>query len=350
MIEIKSFGKVYNRRIDEITLTNKNGMYVSSCTFGCSITEIATPDVNGVIENVVCSFDTVEKYAQYPQFFGAAIGPFAGRLEDAVIEINSSMYQAEPNEGKHLLHGGKEGFHNQIWQYEIGESLRGPFVKYKLNITSKNFPVNLNMSITYTLTDTNELIILYEGISDADTVLNCTNHSYFNLSGNLKRTIEGHLLQFTSKEMLYINEQGVPLGKIENVANTLFDFNKKKPLREVIGHQDVQVQLAGGGIDHPFFLEQNEIVLIDEESGRKLTIITDQRALVVYTGNKIGSGYSFKEAPAQNFLGICLEVQNAPNSVKHKNLPSALLKKNTPYVHETIYKFSTIEITDSEIY
>lgn len=341
MIEIKPFGQVNEHSIFEITLTNSNGMYVSSCTFGCVITTMATPDRSGTIENVVCSFDTADKYKQYPQFFGAAIGRFAGRLEDSLIEIEGVVYQAAANEGKHLLHGGVDGFHNQIWDYEIGETLRGLFVKYTLNTTSIDFPGKLIMSITYTLTVNNELIISYEGISDADTILSCTNHSYFNLSGNLKRTIVDHSLKFSSEKMLYINDQGVPVGNLETVAGTLFDFNEKKYLREVIGKKHTQINLASGGMDHPFLLAQNEIELEDEESGRKLTIVTDEKALVLYTGSKIGSGYQFKEAPARNFLGLCLEVQNVPNSIKHKHLPSSILKKGELYQHETIYKFST---------
>lgn len=342
MIEIKTFGQIDKQPIYEIILTNAHGMYVSSCTLGCIITAVATPDANGLIENVVCSFDTAEKYQQFPHFFGAAIGPFAGRLEGALLEIDGTLYQARPNEGSHLLHGGNEGFHNQLWHYETGESLRGEFVKYLLSFASSDFPGKLNMSITYTLTANNELVISYEGVSDTDTILNCTNHSYFNLSGNLKRTIEGHTLKFSSKEMLYSNKEGLPLGNVENVIGTIFDFNEKKYLSEVIGHNDTQVNLANGGIDHPFLLKQNEVELVDEESGRKLTIITDEQALVVYTGNKIGSGYSFKEAFAQNYLGICLEVQNVPNSVKYKHLPSSTLKKGVPYQHETIYKFKNL--------
>lgn len=342
MIEIRPFGQVNKHPVYEVILTNANGMYVSSCTLGCTITAIATPDANGIVENVVCSFDTAEKYKQYPQFFGAAIGPFAGRLEDAFIEINGVSLQARPNEGHHLLHGGNDGFHNQLWQFETGVSSRGQFVKYFLNFDSIDFPGKLNMSITYTLTKSNELIISYEGISDTDTILNCTNHSYFNLSGNLKRTIEGHALKFGSKEMLYIDNQGLPLGNIENVVGTVFDFNEKKYLKEVINSNFAQVKLASGGIDHPFLLQKNEIELSEEESGRKLTIITDEQALVVYTGSKIGNGYSFKEAPAQNYLGICLEVQNVPNSIKYKHLPSSILKKGIPYKHETIYRFTNV--------
>lgn len=247
-----------------------------------------------------------------------------------------------PNEGHHLLHGGNDGFHNQLWQFETGDSSRGQFVKYYLNFDSIDFPGKLNMSITYMLTNSNELIISYEGISDADTILNCTNHSYFNLSGNLKRTIEGHALKFGSREMLYLDKQGLPLGNIENIVGTVFDFNEKKYLKEVINSNFSQVKLASGGIDHPFLLQKNEIELSEEESGRKLTIITDEQALVVYTGSKIGNGYSFKEAPAQNYLGICLEVQNVPNSIKYKHLPSSILKKGIPYKHETIYRFTNV--------
>lgn len=140
--------------------------------------------------------------------------------------------------------------------------------------------------------------------------------------------------------MLPLNEEGVPIGKAMNTAGTIFDFNDKKYLYEVIGQDDEQVMRASGGIDHSFLLGGNEIVLADEESGRELKIMTDEKAVIVYTGSKIGTGFSFKEAPAQSFLGICLEVQNVPNSVKHPHLATALLKKATVYFHETTYAFS----------
>lgn len=198
MIERKPFGQINGQQVDEITLTNKHGMSVSSCPFGCIITAIWTPDKNGQLENVVCSFKTVEDYLTYPQFFGAAIGPFAGRLEDAVVEINGERHETEPNEGKHLLHSGKDGFHSHLWAYETGECERGQFVRYTLQSSFRNFPGNVEVAITYTLTEQNELLITYEGKSDTDTLMNCTNHSYFNLSGQLKRTIEQHSLQFKS--------------------------------------------------------------------------------------------------------------------------------------------------------
>lgn len=340
MITIRPFGVINGQPVEEITLTNDNGMSVSSCSFGCTITGIITPDAHGVMENVVCAFDTVEKYVQHPHFYGAAIGRFAGRLEDAVIEVDGFFCQAKPNEGAHLLHGGADGFHQRLWSYEVGETTRGQTVTYRLLLPAQYFPGNLQMSITYTLTNEQELIMTYEGVSDADTLLSCTNHSYFNLSGNLKRTIEQHTLQFSSKDMLYINEYGLPLGTLEQVEGPLFDFSKRKKLAPILGHDHEQIKFAHGGLDHPFLLADAVIELADEQSGRKLTISTDEQALVVYTGNKIGEGYHFKEAAARDFLGICLEVQHLPNSVKYKHLPSAILRKGQLYKKETVYKFS----------
>lgn len=334
-----SFGELKNQLITQFTMENKNGMRVSSCTLGAIITEIIVPDTEDNFENVVCSFDRAEQYLEHPHFFGAAIGRFAGRLENSEVYLNGQTIQLTPNEGAHLLHGGACGFHNQIWQVESGELENGVFTKY--HVTNEGeFPGKLQMTITYTLTDENELIISYDGICDEDTVLNCTNHSYFNLSGDLKETIHNHSLRFAASEMLPINEQGLPLGEASPIRDTIFDFNEAKPIGDVIGKNDAQVQLASGGIDHPFILQGTTIELTEPKSGRVLTIVTDDKALVVYTGSKIGHGYRFREAPARDFLGICLEVQNVPNSMKYKHFPSAIIKKNERYTKQTVYQFS----------
>lgn len=341
MITIQSFGTVDGVPVEEITMTNNKGMSISSCTLGCIITEIMSEDRDGNFENVVCSFDSAKEYQSNPQYFGAAIGRFAGRLENALVEIDGTVHYIEPNEGgKHLLHGGHKGFHNQIWNYETGNTGQGLFTKYLLAGIADGFPGTLTMTIKYILTNNNELIIEYSGESDRDTILNCTNHSYFNLSGNLQRTIHDHELQFCSKHMLYLDEEGLPLGDLVKVVGTPFDFNTKKSLNTIIGSTHSQVKLANGGIDHPFLLESGIIRLSDKHSGRQLTIETDDTAVVVYTGSKIGNGFSFKEAQAKNCLGLCLEVQNLPNSMKYRHFPSSILRKGDRYNKKTTYKFS----------
>ncbi|KGR74231.1 aldose epimerase family protein [Ureibacillus sinduriensis] len=341
MITVQPFGSLNGVPIEEITMTNNKGMSISSCTLGCIITEIMTEDREGNFENVVCSFDSANEYQSNPQYFGAAIGRFAGRLENALVEIDGVVHSIEPNEGgKHLLHGGNKGFHNQIWRYETGSTEQGLFTKYLSTGTQDGFPGTLTMTINYILTNDNELIIEYNGESDKNTLLNCTNHSYFNLSGNLQRTIHDHELQFCSKHMLYLDEEGLPLGELVKVVGTPFDFNTKRTLNSIIGSRHSQVSLANGGIDHPFLLESGVIHLSEEQSGRQLTIKTDDPAVVIYTGSKIGNGFSFKKAQAQNYLGLCLEVQNLPNSMKYRHFPSSILRKGERYYKKTTYKFS----------
>ena len=190
----RTFGMVNGTEIIETVMENKQGMRVATCTYGATITEIAVADRAGVIENVVCGFNSVEGYVAQPQFFGATIGPFAGRLENSEVVLNGQVIQVEANDGAHLLHGGQDGFHQCIWAVETSSTENSTTTTYTLTY-SGNFPGIMDLVVTFTLLDSNELIISYNGRANQDTLLNCTNHSYFNLSGNLKRTVHNHLLK-----------------------------------------------------------------------------------------------------------------------------------------------------------
>jgi len=336
------FGEAEGTAVIETVMQNKNGMRVASCTYGATITEISVPDRSGTIENIVCSFKQVEDYRKYPQFFGSTIGPFAGRLENSEIIIDGKKIRITPNEENHLLHGGKDGFHQALWTVETFEKPDCLVTNYTLT-SSTEFPGTIQMEVSISLFETNEVVIEYNGTSSENTLLNCTNHSYFNLSGNLRNTIHQHTLQIPSRFVIPLTEQGLPGGTPLGVEGTVFNFLNEKRLDTVLGHQDQQIQLAGGGLDHPFLLEQGMVILKDDHSGRRLTIFTEEPAVVVYTGNKIGSGYQFREVPAQNFLGICLEEQNVPNSIRHSHYPSSLLERDSTYSKKARYRFDVIE-------
>lgn len=340
MVSVELFGTYQNELVELITLQNRQGMIVKCATLGCTITEIIVEDRAGNFENVVCGFPTAEQYEKHPQFFGAAIGPFAGRLEQAIVEIDGERIETIANEGAHLLHGGNDGFHVQKWSYETGETSSTQFVRFYLTRKYDNFPGNIQMSITYTLNDQNELIIDYEGLTDEKTLLSVTNHSYFNLSGNVKRPILHHELDLEAKKVLYIDEQGVPMSNWIRIEDSPFQFNHT--IQHIIEQQHEQIIRASRGVDHPFLLAKKQIVLKEQLSGRKLTITTDQPCAVIYTGQKIGEGFRFSEAMAQNYSGICIEVQNVPNSVVHKHFPSALLTPQEVYKQTTSYHFSII--------
>lgn len=335
------FGQVNGQDVVQTVMQNRSGVRFASCTYGATITEIAVPNRAGVIENVVCSFGRVEDYLAQPQFFGATIGPFAGRLEKSELVIDGRSIHVTPNEGEHLLHGGSEGFHAKIWGVETLEEEDRLTTKYSLTY-DEEFPGALQLEVCFSLLETNEVVVTYRGLSSEDTLLNMTNHSYFNLSGDLKETIHGHTLKMNATRYIPINAQGLPLGEPLDVVGTVFDFTQGKDLSGVIGVRDEQVRLASGGVDHPFLLEEGVIVLAHSKSGRQLTVVTEEPAVVVYTGSKIGSGYCFKEAAAQNFLGICLEEQNVPNSSKYPHYPSALLAKGASYSKTTRYIFEVI--------
>lgn len=334
-----NFGEVSGKTIVETTMRNGNGMTVSSCTYGATITKLLVPDRHGEFENIVCSFPSVEGYRNNPQFFGATIGPFAGRLENAEIQMGDIDYKVQPNEGAHLLHGGDQGFHQVIWNVSTTQTSDASSTQYKC-IFNSDYPGEITMTVTMTLNDANELSISYVGTSTEDTLLNCTNHTYFNLSGNLKRTVHEHRLTLPAPFYIPITKQGLPLGQYEAVLGTLFDFKEGKLLRNVIGAKNGQIDYASGGLDHPFIVNGQPIVLYDAESGRKMVILSEDQAVVVYTGNKIGSNFEFTEAPAQNFLGVCLEEQNVPNSSLYSHFPSSFLSKNKQYNKKTIYRFT----------
>lgn len=343
MIWSEPFGHLNGQVVEKITMKNKKGMQVSCITYGCIITTILVADRLGSFENVVLSFDHLNEYLEQPHFFGAIIGRFAGRLEESEVRLADKIIQLTPNEGKHLLHGGINGFHNQIWHVAFGIKSDRQYIKFSLEDTLSEFPGTLKMTVKYILTDENDFIIQYSGCCDQDTLLNCTNHSYFNLSGNLRETIHDHTLQLRSEKMLPLNREGLPLGEYIATNGTVFDFNTEQPLFKVLSSSDEQVVFASDGLDHPFLLEERLITLKDYRSGRQLMVQTDEPSIVIYTGNKIGNGYDFSNGSAQDYLGICLETQKPPNSVKYPQLESSFLRRGEIYQSSTTYHFSVIE-------
>lgn len=341
-IKQTGFGHVAGVEIIETTMVNRQGMKVSSCTYGATITKILTANRQGTLENIVCGFSSVDGYVENPQFFGATIGPFAGRLENAEITLKGECVKISPNEGKHLLHGGADGFHQAIWSVSTEETTNAVTTIYDLHY-SGGYPGEIAVRVKLTLTDENELIIAYEGTTSEDTLMNCTNHSYFNLSGNLKQTVHQQRLTIPADYYIPINKEGLPLGEYKSVTGTIFDLTEGNYLGNIISEKDEQLFFASGGLDHPFILNGEQIELVDEESGRRLTIITADQAVVVYTGNKMSDGYDFSEATSENYLGVCLEVQNVPNSSKYAHFPSSFLGKNECYKKTTIYQFTEIK-------
>ena len=345
----KVFGHKNNQPITLYTLKNDQGFQLSCIDYGCIITEIIAPDRNGKMENVVLGFDALEEYESNPHFFGAVVGRFAGRIKAGAFTLEETDYQLAKNSNGHHLHGGPEGFHSVLWDSKVIQNEKEAIVEctYSSPAGEEGFPGNLFMTVRYILkNDSNQLVISYSGKSDKTTLLNVTNHSYFNLSGNLKRTVLDHDLMMNSDHYLELDEELLPTGTLVAVdEDPLFDFREGRSIKESTNAEHPQTKLAGNGYDHPFLLnnsEQPSIELTDEESGRKLRVETTEPAVVLYTGNGVGGSYSIRGVEAQNYLGLCLETQRPPDSVRHPHFPSAILNAGEEFKSETTYTFALV--------
>lgn len=338
------FGKLEGQAITSYTLINNSGMSVTVLDYGCTITEILTPDENGNIENIVLGFDSIEEYVDNSPYFGCIVGRVAGRIGNGVFELDNHTYQLERNNGNHHLHGGKVGLDKKIWNTKVEKStdeVRLIFT-YVCYDGEEGYPGEVALTVIYTFNQNNELIISYEGIPSEKTILNLTNHTYFNLSGNLERDILNHQLTIESNHFLELNNELLPTGKILPVGNTVFDFANGRLIRDGVESNDDQNILAGQGYDHPFILQNKQIELKDIESGRKVTIETNQPAVVLYTGTQLGDDYTIRGVQSRKYLGLCLETQGYPDAVHHENFPSIVVEKGELYYSETKYKFGLI--------
>ncbi len=296
------------------------------------------PDRQGNKENVVLSLNTLKEYEENPHYIGAVIGRTAGRIKSGMLQIEGRDYTLTANEDFNHLHGGNTGFSHVIWNSRIVEAADEQAAvefTYRSPDGEEGYPGNLEMKVTYTLTHNNELIISYQAVCDKDTMVNPTNHSYFNLSGDGKRPIRNHKLQLDSSFYLEIDEHALPTGEISRVEGTAFDMRGGKVIDEVDTSIEFQSEMQHHkGFDHPFVLDKSqadEIILSHQESGRRLIIQTTEPAVIVYTGNKIG------------YSGICLETQSYPDSIRHSHFPSSLLKRGEVYHSKTRYLFEVME-------
>ncbi|MEC5423463.1 aldose epimerase family protein [Virgibacillus sp. C22-A2] len=328
----------------EYTLTNDNGMSISVLNFGGIITKIMVPDRKGNLENVVLGYKNHTDYERNPHFFGALVGRVAGRIQGASFELNGQTYSLEANDGENHLHGGTSGFHQVIWQVESFQLKNALGLKLSHQSADRDggYPGNLDVEVIYTWNNSNELSIDYRANSDQDTPLALTNHSYFNLSGDLKATVQNHQVTIDSDYFVELDEQLIPTGEKLPVSGSTFDFRSGQKLRA--GFQDTAAQhnIADHGYDHYFIFNNKagvNAVAIDEESGRTLTIKTDQPGMVLYTANSLSNNLELREAASRNHLGVCFETQAPPASLHHTGFPDVILPAGTEYNKRTVFSF-----------
>lgn len=336
-------------KADIFTLINSNGMVAEITNYGGIIVSLKVPDNKGKLDDVVLGFDNLEDYLKNPAHFGAIIGRHANRIEKGKFEINGIEYNVAVNDGNNHLHGGFIGFEKKVWHAEMvvigqAESL---VLTYRSVDGEENYPGNLDVKVTYTLTEDNSLEIDYFALTDKDTVVNLTNHSYFNLSGHGFGSVLNQEVMINADKFTVADNESIPTGEIKSVKNTPMDLTKLTRIGDGIDSDYQQIVFAGG-YDHNWIINEGEKSLkraaqvFDKSTGRLMEVYTTLPGIQFYSGNFLDGSYNGKDGAIYNKrAGLCLETQYYPNSLKHKNFPSPILKAGEEYKHTTIYKFLT---------
>jgi len=324
-------------------LTNKGGASATILDYGCTLQSLSVPNAQGGFTDVVLGYDSVSEYENGGCYLGAVIGRVGNRIGGSEFTLNGKTYRLAKNDGANHLHGGIKGFDKYIWTAaEEGASL--VFSRTSPD-GEENYPGNLKVRISYTLTDNNELVLVYDADTDADTVVNLTNHSYFNLNGG--GSVLGHYLQVFSEHYLENDAGCLPTGKYLNVENSPFDFRQPKQIGRDIGADDVQLA-NGHGYDHNYVLSDSDelkkaAVLQSRESKIMMTAFTTLPGIQVYSGNFLTPSTAKNGAPIGRRSALCLETQFFPNALACRHFKSPVLRKEEHYHSETVYRF---EISD----
>lgn len=341
-MEKRLFGKTKNgEEVFAFEISNANGMKIEVINFGAILTKVVLPDG----KDVVLGYDTVADYEKNGSFFGAVILPSANRIGDAEFSIDGVKYSVEKNDGKNNLHSDFfKGSHKRIWAYE--ES--GNSVKFSLSMPDMDmgFPGNKKFTVTYTLTDDNEVKLEYTGESDKNTIINPTNHSYFNLSGHdCNESIVNDILKLNASCFTPIVKGAIPTGEIKKVSGTVMDFTSGRRVGDDIDTAYDQLVMTGG-YDHNFVIDNwdgslKQIAMVtDEKSGHSMEVFSNLPGVQFYAGNSIAPTTGKNGVKYAKRSGLCLETQYFPDSINKPEFPSCVFGPGKAYSSETIYKFS----------
>lgn len=344
-VEVKAFGKSLDGKdINLYSLKNSKGMEAVVTNLGGIIVNLFVPDKNGKVDDVVLGYDKVEDYFKNASFFGAVIGPSANRIGGASFSINGETYNLPVNDGPNNLHSDfAKGYHKLVWDVEVSDNA----VTFTLEDTDGNmgFPGNKKSSITYSVDEENGLTLHYHGTSDKKTILNYTNHTYFNLDGHdCGDTIEGHVLQLNAACYTPVVPGAIPTGEIASVKGTPMDFTSAKAIGKEIGENFEQLLLTQG-YDHNWVLDNYDgsLRLIATAqapvSGRIMKTYTTLPGVQFYAGNNIAPTTGKNNTSYKKRSGFCLETQFYPDTIHHDNFPGCVFGEDSEYDSVTVYRF-----------
>lgn len=345
-ISVKDFGTTTGgEAIKAYVLTNSKGMEATVISYGAILTSLIVPDKNGKKEDVVLGYDTLEPYFENGSFFGVTVGRNANRIKDAKITIDGVVYQLDVNDGPNNLHSHFDnGLHKRVYDVQVEEGTNAVVFYVEEEDGTNGFPGKLELSVTYRLTEDNELLIAYHGVSDKKTVINCTNHTYFNLAGHASGNVHEQYIQIHADKYTPVVPGAIPTGECADVAGTPFDLRKAVKIGAHVDDDFKQLKLVQG-YDHNFCINNANhtmrecAVAYDEGTGRRMKVLTDLPGVQFYAGNCIGDTIGKSGVKYTKRSGFCLETQYYPNSMNQEGFESPIIDAGVEYNTSTVYKF-----------
>lgn len=351
LVNPASFRKDVGGAMTELfTLKNKSGMLAQVTNYGAKLVTLIVPDRNGVPADVVMGYDNIDRYLTANPNFGATVGRYANRISNASFTLDGTTYQLTKNDGPNILHGGNKSFRHVVWKATQTDDSSVVLTYYSKD-GEEGFPGNLSVRVVYSLTDTNDLMIEYQATTDKSTVINLTNHSFFNLAGHGNGNILGQLLQVNASAYTRVKAGFIPTGEIVPVEGTPMDFRKPMAVGSRIRDDYPELKLpATPGYDQNFVLDKKpgQLALAarmtDPQSGRVMELFTTEPGLQVFSGqNSTGTGgfVGKRGVPYQVYSSLCLEPQHFPDSPNRPEFPSTVLRPGEWYTQTSLYRFST---------
>ena len=344
-VRVETFGSTSKKEEAVLyTLTNENGMSASITNYGAALVKLNVPDKEGKLRDVVLGYDDVTGYEKGGGSFGAPVGRNANRIGGAVITIQDKTYELEKNDNGNNLHSGTNYYNKRIWNVGEKTDSKIEFVLHSPD-GDQGYPGTLDMHVTYELTEDNELRLIYDAVPDQDTIINMTNHSYFNLDGHDSGNVLKELVTLDADYFTRADAQSIPTGELVDVTGTPMDFRMPRALGEAID-ADYEAVRLGKGYDHNWVLKNNGkfdkvAQAVSEKSGIVMEVWTDLPGMQMYTANFLDNEHGTNGAVYGIRDAVCFETQYFPDAVHHENFASPICKKGMPYHTVTSYKFET---------
>lgn len=342
----KVFGDYDGKEVVLITLKNSEGNTLKLTNYGATIVWIEVPDRDGNMENITFGYETLDEYTNGDPYFGSVVGRYANRIAKGKFILDDVEYNLAINNGMNTLHGGPGGWHSVVWDYEITdneENIPSVIFRYHSPDMEEGYPGNMVIEVTYQWTDNNEIIIDYNCSTDKKTVLNITNHAYFNLKGAGNGDILDHEVTILASQFTPVDQDLIPVGENIAVEGTPFDFTQPHIVGERIEEDNEQLVL-GGGYDHNFVLNnigEVDAIVYEPKSGRMMEMITDQPGVQLYCGNFLDGTEAGHGGKVYEYRGgLCLETQHFPDSPNQDLFPTTVVEPGSPFKSRTVYRFS----------